>query len=257
MDAVTLAIEPGQTLLLCGPNGAGKSTLLKVAAGLVPPSSGEVLYDGRPLSRWGPGVRRRLGVLFHESLLYDELTVLDNLVFAARLWGVADARGRAEALVDEVGLRLAAREPVARLSRGMRQRLALARALVHQPEVLLLDEPFAGLDARWAAWLRERLAAERRRGTGIVLVVHEWRWAWPLADRAAVIVRGRLQRLVDARAYDADRFGAEYGRLMVPSGREPCGSMAAGIGPDALGPDGPEAEGMGGAGAEVGEEIRT
>jgi len=144
LDAVTLAIQPGQTLLICGPNGAGKSTLLKVAAGLVPPTAGEVLYDGRPVSRWGPGVRRRLGTLFHESLLYDELTVLDNLVFAARLFGVDDARRRAEALVDEVGLRLAAREPVARLSRGMRQRLALARALVHQPEVLLLDEPFAG-----------------------------------------------------------------------------------------------------------------
>ncbi|HEY8497348.1 MAG TPA: heme ABC exporter ATP-binding protein CcmA [Limnochordales bacterium] len=218
LDAVTLAIQPGQSLLICGPNGAGKSTLLKVAAGLVPPSAGEVLYDGRPVSRWGPGVRRRVGALFHESLLYDDLTVLDNLVFVARLFAVGDARRRAEALVDEVGLRLAAREPVARLSRGMRQRLALARALVHQPEVLLLDEPFAGLDARWTAWLTERLTAERERGTSIVLVAHEWRWAWPLADRAAVLVRGRLACLVDAREWDADRFGTEYRRLAMPAG---------------------------------------
>ena len=218
LDGVTLAVEPGRTLLVCGPNGAGKSTLLKVIAGLLPPTGGEILYDGRSATRWGPGLRRNLGVLLHETLLYDELTVLDNLLFAGRLFGVADARRRAEALVDEVGLRLVAREPAGRLSRGMKQRLALARALLHRPRVLLLDEPYAGLDARWSGWLTERLAAERARGATVVLVAHEWRTAWPVADQAAVLVRGRLACLVDAARWDAERFGAEYAHWVAPAG---------------------------------------
>ena len=223
LDGVTLAVKPGETLLLCGPNGAGKSTLLKLVAGLLPPTQGQILYQGRTAAQWGPALRRHLGVLLHETLLYDELTVLDNLLFAAHLFGVADARRRADALVDEAGLRLVAREPAGRLSRGMKQRMALVRALLHRPEVLLLDEPYAGLDARWTAWLTDLLAAERARGTTVLVVAHEWRMAWPVADRAAVLVRGRLARLVNAQEVTADRFGAEYGELLMPRGRLPEG----------------------------------
>ncbi|HLT59173.1 MAG TPA: ABC transporter ATP-binding protein [Limnochordales bacterium] len=230
LDAVTLSVEPGQTLLLCGPNGAGKSTLLKVMAGLLPPTGGEILYDGRPASRWGPALRRRLGVVLHETLLYDELTVVDNLVFAARLFGVPDARRRAEGMVDAAGLRLVAREPAGRLSRGMKQRLALVRALLHRPSVLLLDEPYAGLDARWSAWLTDLLAAERARGTSVILVAHEWRTAWPVADRAAVLLRGRLARLLDTAAWDPDRFGGEYGRLLHPERPQAAGPSGAAVG---------------------------
>ena len=224
LDAITLAIDPGQALLICGPNGAGKSTLLKALAGLVPLTGGEVLYDGKPASKWGPALRRRIGALFHESLLYDELSVVDNLLFAARLFGLPQPQGRVQAMIDAAGLRLVAREPAGRLSRGMKQRLALARALLHDPDVLLLDEPFAGLDARWAAWLADRLAAERRRGASVVVVAHEWRLAWPLADRAAVLVRGRLERLLDAAAWDVDRFGAEYRQLLMPAGSVEAGA---------------------------------
>src|SRR5690625_87906 len=150
LDRIRLSVKPGRLLLLCGPNGAGKSTLLKVIAGLLPPTSGEVLFDGQTAAEMGPGLRSRLGVLSHESALYDELTVMENLVFVGRLFGVRDVVGAAEAMIERLGLRLVAREPAGRMSRGMRQRLSLGRALIHDPSVLLLDEPYAGLDVRWA-----------------------------------------------------------------------------------------------------------
>ncbi|MBO8141692.1 MAG: ABC transporter ATP-binding protein [Firmicutes bacterium] len=223
LDGVTLSLRPGELLLLCGPNGAGKSTLLKVIAGLLAPTSGDIAYDGRPAAKWGPGLRRHLGVMLHESLLYDELTVWDNLVFAGRLFGVDGLAARADALVDEVGLRLVAREPCGRLSRGMKQRVSLARALIHRPSVLLLDEPYSGLDARWAGWLTDLLARERERGAGIVVVAHEWRLAWPLADRVAVINRGRLVMLKDAGGRSAADFEAEYRQLVIAGYEEGSG----------------------------------
>lgn len=218
LDRVRLTVEPGRLLLLCGPNGAGKSTLLKVMAGLLPPTAGEVLFDGVSASQAGPALRRRIGVLLHESALYDELTVLENLIFAGRLYGVNDVFKTAEAVVERLGLRLMAREPAGRLSRGMRQRLSIGRALIHRPSVLLLDEPYAGLDVRWADELTELLRQWRAAGRTVVLIAHEWRTAWPTADDVAVIVRGRLALFREVDGYDPDEFEADYRRLVIPSG---------------------------------------
>lgn len=222
LDRIRLTVEPGRLLLLCGPNGAGKSTLLKVIAGLLPPTAGEVLFDGRTASQAGPQLRSRLGVLLHESALYDELTVMENLVFAGRLFGVRDVTAAAEAMIDRVGLRLVAREPAGRMSRGMRQRLSLARALIHQPSVLLLDEPYGGLDVRWAGELTDLLTELRTAGTSIVLIAHEWRTAWSVADDVAVIVRGRLALSREVAGYEADEFEGDYRGLVIPAGvKEP------------------------------------
>lgn len=218
LDGIRLSVEPGRLLLLCGPNGAGKSTLLKVMAGLLPPTSGEVLLDGRPAWQAGPELRRHLGVLLHESGLYDELTVMENLIFAGRLFGVQDVVGAAEAMIERFGLHLVAREPAGRMSRGMRQRLSLGRALIHEPSVLLLDEPYAGLDVRWAGELTGLLAELRLAGTAILLVAHEWRTAWTVADEVAVIVRGRLALSRAVGDYDADDFELDYRRLVIPAG---------------------------------------
>lgn len=218
LDRVRLTVEPGRLLLLCGPNGAGKSTLLKVMAGLLPPTAGEVLFDGVSASQAGPALRRRIGVLLHESALYDELTVLENLIFAGRLYGVNDVFKTAEAVVERLGLRLMAREPAGRLSRGMRQRLSIGRALIHRPSVLLLDEPYAGLDVRWADELTELLRQWRAAGRTVVLIAHEWRTAWPTADDVAVIVRGRLALFREVDGYDPDEFEADYRQLVIPSG---------------------------------------
>lgn len=203
--------------MVCGPNGAGKSTLLKIIAGLTPPSYGDITFDGRTAAIWGPRLRAAFGVLLHESLLYDELTVLENLVFAARLYGVADATDRAREMVRRMGLSLVAGEPARRLSRGMSQRLSLGRALIHEPSVLLLDEPYAGLDARWTEQLTELLAEQRASGTALVLVVHEWRQAWPVADEVVVLLRGRLALRRKVAEYDPAAFATDYYDLVVPA----------------------------------------
>lgn len=218
LDRIRLAVEPGRLLLLCGPNGAGKSTLLKVIAGLLPPTAGEVLYDGVSASKAGPELRSRIGVLSHESGLYEELTVLENLVFAGRLFGVRDVTRAAEAMIERMGLRLVAREPAGRLSRGMRQRLSLGRALIHGPSLLLLDEPYSGLDVRWADELTNLLQQQRAAGSSVVLIAHEWRTAWPVADDVAVVVRGRLAMFRAVHGYDPDEFEVDYRRLVIPSG---------------------------------------
>lgn len=220
LDRIDLTIHPGRALMVCGPNGAGKSTLMKIIAGLTPPSYGQMAYDGRSAAEWGPRLRAKFGVLLHESLLYDELTVLENLIFAARLYGVSDPADRARETVRRMGLHLVATEPARKLSRGMKQRLSLGRALVHEPPVLLLDEPYAGLDARWTRELTDMLAERRAGGTAIVLIVHEWRQAWPVADEVAVLLRGGLALRKDTAGYGPDDFARDYRRLVFPEGTE-------------------------------------
>ena len=141
---VSLRLEEGQTLVVFGPNGAGKSTLLRVLSTLLRPHAGSVRVLGRTLPDEGWAVRGRIGFLGHEPLLYRELTGRENLRHAARLYGVDG--GRVEELLERVGMSARADEPVRVLSRGMAQRLAVCRAVVHQPELLLLDEPLANLD---------------------------------------------------------------------------------------------------------------
>lgn len=216
VDGITLALEPGRVLMVCGPNGSGKSTLLKIIAGLTPPTYGDITFSGRSTAKWGPPLRADIGVLMHESLLYDELTVLDNLVFAARLYGVDRPGERAREMVRRMGLSLVAGEPARRLSRGMSQRLSIGRALIHDPRVLLLDEPYAGLDARWARELTRLLHERRAAETTVVLIVHEWRQAWPVADEVAVLLRGRLAMRRPTDGFDPDAFAAAYDELVIP-----------------------------------------
>jgi heme exporter protein A len=146
---VTLSLEAGRTLVVFGPNGAGKTTLLRMLATLLRPHAGEVRVFGRPLPADGYAVRGRIGFLGHEAMLYRELSGRENLRFYARLYGVAPAR--ADAVLDAVGMTGRGGDPVAELSRGMVQRLAIARAVLHEPELLLLDEPLANLDPAAAA----------------------------------------------------------------------------------------------------------
>jgi heme exporter protein A len=144
LSGVTLTLEPGRTLAVFGANGAGKTTLLRILATLLRPHAGRARVLGRDLPQDGWAVRGRVGLLAHEPLLYRELSARENLRFHARLHGVAEAR--VEALLDQVGLQKRADEPIRTLSRGMAQRVAICRASLHEPELLLLDEPLANLD---------------------------------------------------------------------------------------------------------------
>ena len=183
LRGVSAELRAGELVALEGPNGAGKSTLLAVLATVIRPTFGRVAYE--PLGDDVDRVRPELGWVAHESLLYRELTGRENVEFAARLYGVDDPRAceRAWTRVEATGF---IDRRVATLSRGQRQRVALARALVHSPSVLLLDEPWTGLDAASAALLERELVAERERGTLVVVVTHA-------ADQAERIGARRLR----------------------------------------------------------------
>ena len=182
LHGLDLSLRPGEALAIIGPNGAGKTTLLRLLAGLIRPSAGEVRLLGS---------RRGLGVVLHQSLLYDDLTLLENLTFAARLYRLDRPAAAAAAALEGAGLADRGGDLPRRLSRGLLQRAAIARALLHSPRLLLLDEPFTGLDAAAAARLRADLRRRLEQGLGVVIVTHHLAEVWDLASRVAVLVEGR------------------------------------------------------------------
>ena len=192
VNSVDLEIEAGALLLMAGSNGAGKSTLLRILAGLIRPTQGRVLVNGQP-PHSSLESRAEIGLLSHKTLLYDTLTARENLLFFGRLYGLEDRRETAEVALANVGMSARADTPVGTLSRGMKQRLALARATLHRPGLLLLDEPFEGLDQRASQALSQRLTDLRMRGeTTVVVVTHRVDEVVDLVDRVAVLERGRL-----------------------------------------------------------------
>lgn len=208
MCGVDLALAPGDLLLVLGPNGAGKTTLLRMLAGLARPTRGTVTIDGRPLLS-DPATRRAVGLISHQTLLYDDLTATENLRFAAGLYGLPRPDEVARAALERVRLTDRADEPLRRLSRGMVQRVAIARALLHAPTVLLLDEPFTGLDTPSVGRVREVIREQRTAGSATVLVTHNPAEAWDLASRIGVLVQGRWA-IHEPRAASLEGFLERY-----------------------------------------------
>jgi heme ABC exporter ATP-binding subunit CcmA len=209
VDGVSLALNPGRVLSIFGPNGAGKTTLLKMLAGGLKPSSGEVLIRGLSIQGIDRKWRSRIGVVSHQSFLYGHLSVMENLQFYGRLYGLRDLKSRIPDRLGEVGLADRAGSLVMSLSRGLRQRVALARALLHDPDVVLLDEPFTGLDAHAAEVLRNRLRVLKDGRRAVVLVTHNLTEGVQMADDVVIQVRGRfvVQR---TRSEVPDDFQAFY-----------------------------------------------
>jgi heme exporter protein A len=204
-----LSLNPGEALAVIGPNGAGKSTLLRLLAGLLRPDQGEIRVEGRPLVRGDPSVRTSIGLLSHQSLLYDDLTVLENLVFAARLYDLSRPHEVAALALQAAGLVNCRDVLPRRLSRGLLQRAALARALLHGPRLILLDEPFTALDPSAGERLRSDLQSRLRQGAGLIFVTHHLDEVWELASRVAVLVQGRW-KAIEARAGSLDAFVPRY-----------------------------------------------
>jgi len=210
LDDVTLAIPAGQHVVLLGPNGAGKSTLLRLLSTLVLPSAGTLNLLGQDAGRGDRlALLRRLGVVSHQTFLYDHLTARENLMLYARLYDVGDPAGAAAAALDRAGLRARAADQVRTFSRGMQQRLAIARALLHDPDIVLLDEPFTGLDRASGDALESRLRAERGRRT-CVLSTHDFDRGLRCADRVVVLAAGRLAADRPAAGLDAARLLAMF-----------------------------------------------
>jgi heme ABC exporter ATP-binding subunit CcmA len=203
-----LTLAPGEALALAGPNGAGKTTLLRLLAGLLRPTAGRVEVLGRPI-HGNADVRRDVGFLSHQSLLYDDLTLTENLAFAARLYGVPQPVAAARAALEAAGLATRAGDSPRQLSRGLLQRAAIARALIHRPRVLLLDEPFTALDDPSAAGLRNTLQAVLAAGGAMVVVTHHLAEVWDVASRVAVLVGGRWV-CDEPVAGSADAFADRY-----------------------------------------------
>ncbi len=205
LRGVSFRLEKGQVLAIFGPNGAGKTTLLRLLAGVLRPDRGEITIDGRRLVRGEAAVRRRIGLISHASLLYDGLTAAENLEFYARLYGLEDRRALTLRALESVGLADRASSLAATMSRGMTQRLTIARALLHDPDVVLLDEPFTGLDQRAAAALADQLERLHATGRVVVLVTHNLDEGLDLATHVAVQVAGRFvehgPKRGDAAAY--------------------------------------------------------
>lgn len=195
LAGIDLELRAGHLCALLGPNGAGKSTLLGIVSTLVRPSGGEVVFRGAAgATEPGPELRRAIGVLSHDSFLYGGLSAVENLLFYARLYGVADPARRACELLDRVELTEEARSrPVATYSRGMVQRVALARTLLHDPPVLLLDEPFTGLDRKGQMVLAQALRNAVGEGRVVLVVSHDLEALSGTTDHVVVLRRGRIE----------------------------------------------------------------
>jgi heme ABC exporter ATP-binding subunit CcmA len=194
LRGINLTLARGERLALMGANGAGKTTLLRILAALTQPTAGRVTIEGFDVVQDAQEVRRLVGFVGHQPYLYDELTALGNLLFFGKMYGVLDARARSLSLLQRVDLEKRARERVGTFSRGMVQRLSLARALLHSPRLLLLDEPDTGLDTEGVQLVTTILNEHRAAGGTTLLITHQPERARALCDYIVTLDNGRIVR---------------------------------------------------------------
>jgi len=208
LSRVSLTCCAGEIVGLLGPNGAGKSTLLSIVSTLLAPTSGDVRYGKKTAREIGGALRSRLGLLAHDLHLYSELTAEENLTFFGELYGLANVPARVATALGHAGFSDRAQDSLSGFSRGMRQRLALERALLHEPRLLLLDEPFTGLDDASGRALIERLRALKTAGCIVLLATHDLDLAEGVLDRAVVLRDGRLIALEERTGTLRERYRA-------------------------------------------------
>ena len=217
LAGVDLEVRKGDRYVLFGPNGSGKTTLVKVLSTLMRPDSGTLELFGAPLGDDPRPARARIGVLSHEPYLYGELTAWENLDFYARLYGIRDRTDLVKASLREFGLLHRAHDRAGTLSQGMRQRLGLARALLHNPELVLLDEPYAGLDLAAQEMLSELVVRMSKGGRTVLCITHDMQKGFTIATRVGALARGRvaIERGVE------DRVDFEHEYLALVKGAVP------------------------------------
>lgn len=240
LRGLDLVVEQGSMLTIFGPNGAGKTTLLKVLAGLLRPSQGSVHIEGMDAAKKPTTLRRLIGLISHQTYVYPQLTGLENLEFYGRMYQVAEPRRQARLMLEEMGLGAVMDREVATYSRGMQQRLSIARALLHRPRLLLLDEPFTGLDHQARESLASLLRAVKDGQRTVIMATHDIDEGLGLSDRVAVLVRGKLALEIGAQPGERAAFLARYRQVLSGSGGD-GGAEAGYAADDAAGDGGAEA----------------
>ncbi len=218
LRGVDLAVGRGEFLVLFGPNGAGKTTLLRILATLSKPTAGRAVLDGIDLADDPGEVRRRLGVISHQTFLYDDLTAAENLRFFGRMYDVPDLERRIAEVLAQVGLAARANDRARTFSRGMQQRLSIARAVLHNPPILLLDEPDTGLDERAAGMLHEVISGLEGGARTVIMTTHHFERGLAMATRVAVLADGKLVHEGPKGSLTAEEFRREFSRLTGWSG---------------------------------------
>lgn len=207
---INLEVNRGESLVVLGPNGAGKTTLIKVLATIMKPTSGEIIINGFKLNRHAGEIRRRTGVVTHETFLYRNLTAYENLEFYCRMYDVPRSEERIQEVADMVAMTPRIRERVGTLSRGMQQRLSIARALLHHPSILFLDEPETGLDQQTLAAIWKALKGDSPLKRTVVLTTHNLERALDLGDRVIILNRGKTVFQKARNSLDLDSLKASY-----------------------------------------------
>lgn len=215
LRGMRLHIHKGEAVAILGPNGAGKSTWLKIAAGLMKPSEGQILINGKQLKKDHYEQQEKLGYLGHHSFLYDHLTPVENLSFFAKVYHVKNYKDKIDALLEEVGLTFFKNEPVRSFSRGMIQRLAIARAILHDPEILFLDEPHTGLDQQAVEILNKVILRLKQSGVTIVMVTHDFSQVFNTCERTIIIRGGRVIDDIHLNGRDISWLNKHYERQAV------------------------------------------
>lgn len=207
---LSLDINEGSFTAIFGPNGAGKSTLLKILSNQTRPTAGKILYSGLPASKLSDSFRSGFGVISHQPFVYENLSARENLEFYASLYGVKNAKERASELLKKVNLYARRDDPVRTFSRGMLQRVSIARALLHDPAIIFLDEPYTGLDSVAAASLTDILREQLEGKKTILMVTHDLKIGLDLASRVVIMKKGRIVYLKDKKDINASDFESIY-----------------------------------------------
>ena len=207
---LSFSLNKGEFLTIFGPNGAGKTTLIRILSTLTKASSGEIEIADFSFENDSEKIRRQIGVIAHQTFLYENLTAEENLRFYGRLYDVENLPQKIETLLSEVGLELRKKDFVRTFSRGMQQRLAIARAMLHEPSILLLDEPYTGLDQHASEMLTNWLKRLRSAEQTILMVTHDLEQGMELADRIAVLVKGKLVLNQAQQEIDPKKFRQTY-----------------------------------------------
>ncbi len=192
IKGIDFKLNKGEFLTLFGPNGAGKTTLIRILSALTRPTSGTAIVAGYDVKEAGPTMRREIGVISHASYLYGDLTPLENILFFAEMYNVKNAKERSLEVIEEVGLKKRMHDRVRTFSRGMLQRLSIARAIVHDPSILFLDEPYTGLDQHASNVLKEQLQTLHTNKRTILMTTHDFERGLEMCDRVAIQVNGRF-----------------------------------------------------------------